>query len=125
MLETIKFDKKYWDWKLFLVLLLVGNIFQSVYNSYAIYLIGNELPDASGLAILAQWKFVELALEVLQEAFVLPMFYFLYIYHKDFVARFVSANVIVIMVIFFGSLLFYTFVDFFCYADWHARRYSC
>ncbi len=113
MFNILKFESHYWNWKLFLTLLLVGNIFQSLYSSYAIYLIGNELPNTNGLAILAQWKFVELALEVLQEAFILPMFYFLYLHHKDFVAKFITANIVVMTVIIIGSLLFYFIADIF------------
>lgn len=46
------------------------------YGSYSIYLIGNAIPDTNALATVAQWQFIELLLEVVQETFVLAIFYF-------------------------------------------------
>ncbi len=67
---------KLWDWRLFLFILLFIGL-PSVYQLYRIYLIGNELPDAGGLAIISQWQFVGLVVEVFQEATVLAIFFFL------------------------------------------------
>jgi len=46
------------------------------YRSYSVYLIGNAIPDTSALATVAQWQFIELLLEVVQETFVLAIFFF-------------------------------------------------
>jgi len=46
------------------------------YRSYSIYLIGNAIPDTNALATVAQWQFIELLLEVVQETFVLAIFFF-------------------------------------------------
>jgi len=46
------------------------------YRSYSIYLIGNAIPDINALATVAQWQFIELLLEVVQETFVLAIFFF-------------------------------------------------
>ena len=64
-----------WDWSLFLLILLYIGLPQ-IYRSYSVYLIGNAIPDTSALATVAQWQFVELMLEVIQETFVLAMFFF-------------------------------------------------
>jgi Na+-driven multidrug efflux pump len=64
-----------WDWALFLLILLYMALPQ-LYRSYSIYLIGNAIPDANALATVAQWQFIELLLEVIQETFVLAIFFF-------------------------------------------------
>ncbi|MFC1945436.1 MATE family efflux transporter [Chloroflexota bacterium] len=46
------------------------------YRSYSLYLIGNAIPDTNALATVAQWQFIELLLEVVQETFVLAIFFF-------------------------------------------------
>jgi hypothetical protein len=46
------------------------------YRSYSVYLIGNAIPDATALATVAQWQFVDLLFEVVQETFVLAIFFF-------------------------------------------------
>ena len=46
------------------------------YRSYSVYLIGNAIPDINALATVAQWQFIELLLEVVQETFVLAIFFF-------------------------------------------------
>ena len=61
-----------WDWRLFLFILLFIGL-PNVYQLYRIYLIGNELPDPGSLAIVSQWQFVGLVVEVFQEATVLGM----------------------------------------------------
>ena len=49
----------------------------NVYQLYRVYLIGSELPDPGSLAIVSQWQFVGLTVEVFQEATVLAIFFFL------------------------------------------------
>ncbi len=66
---------KQWDWGLFLAILFFLALPQ-VYRSYSVFLIGNAIPDANALATVAQWGFIELLLEVVQETFVLAIFFF-------------------------------------------------
>jgi Na+-driven multidrug efflux pump len=65
----------YWDWGLFLLIFLYMAL-PSFYRSYSVYLIGNAIPDINALATIAQWQFIELLLEVVQETFVLAIFFF-------------------------------------------------
>ena len=64
-----------WDWALFLSI-LGYMLLPRIYENYSVYLIGNAIPDASALPVVAQWSFVALAMEVVQEATVLPLFFF-------------------------------------------------
>jgi Na+-driven multidrug efflux pump len=64
-----------WDWGLFLLILLYMALPQ-FYRSYSIYLIGNAIPDINALATVAQWQFIELLLEVVEETFILAIFFF-------------------------------------------------
>ena len=65
-----------WDWRLFLFILLFLGL-PNVYQLYRVYLVGNAIPDAGSLAIVSQWQFVGLVVEIFQEATVLAIFYFL------------------------------------------------
>ena len=65
-----------WDWRLFLFILLFLGL-PNVYQLYRVRLIGNEIPDVGSLAIVSQWQFVGLVVEVFQEATVLAIFFFL------------------------------------------------
>jgi len=73
---TIKGPLKQWDWGLFLLILLYMAL-PRFYHSYSIYLIGNAIPDTNALATVAQWQFIELLLEVVQETFILAIFFFI------------------------------------------------
>lgn len=73
---TIKTLLKQWDWGLFLLILLYMAL-PRFYHSYSIYLIGNAIPDTNALATVAQWQFIELLLEVVQETFILAIFFFI------------------------------------------------
>jgi Na+-driven multidrug efflux pump len=64
-----------WDWGLFLLIFLFMAL-PRFYQSYSVYLIGNAIPDTNALATVAQWQFIELLLEVVQETFVLAIFFF-------------------------------------------------
>jgi Na+-driven multidrug efflux pump len=66
---------KQWDWRLFL-LIFVYMALPQFYRSYSVYLIGNAIPATNALATVAQWQFIELLLEVVQETFVLAIFFF-------------------------------------------------
>lgn len=64
-----------WDWGLFSLIFLYMALPQ-FYLSYSMYLIGNAIPDTNALATIAQYQFVDLLLEVVQETFVLAIFFF-------------------------------------------------
>jgi Na+-driven multidrug efflux pump len=64
-----------WDWALYL-LIFVYMALPQFYRSYSIYLIGNAIPDTNALATVAQYQFIDLLLEVVQETFVLAIFFF-------------------------------------------------
>ncbi|MFC1892940.1 MATE family efflux transporter [Chloroflexota bacterium] len=66
---------KQWDWALF-GLIFIYMALPIFYRSYSVYLIGNAIPDTNALATIAQWQFIELLLEVVQETFVLAIFFF-------------------------------------------------
>jgi Na+-driven multidrug efflux pump len=73
--NSIKVLLKQWDWGLFFLIFLYMALPQ-FYRSYSVYLIGNAIPNTNTLAIVAQWQFVDLLLEVVQETFVLAIFFF-------------------------------------------------
>ena len=75
-LQVLQNHIRAWDWRLFVFILLFLGL-PNVYQLYRVYLIGNEIPDAGGLAIVSQWQFVGLVVEVFQEATVLAVFFFL------------------------------------------------
>ncbi|MFC1907460.1 MATE family efflux transporter [Chloroflexota bacterium] len=76
MVKIIKNLLKQWDWGLFGLIFLYMAL-PRFYHSYSIYLIGNAIPDANALATVAQWQFIELLLEVVQETFILAIFFFI------------------------------------------------
>ena len=76
MWDYVRYYVKVWDWRLFLFILLFLGL-PNVYQLYRVYLIGSELPDPGSLAIVSQWQFVGLTVEVFQEATVLAIFFFL------------------------------------------------
>ena len=75
LIETSKNLLKRWDWALFSLIFLYMAL-PRFYRSYSVYLIGNAIPDTNALATVAQWQFVELLLEIVQETFVLAIFFF-------------------------------------------------
>jgi len=75
LVEIVRRLLRQWDWGLFLLILLYMAL-PRFYRSYSIYLIGNAIPDTNALATVAQWQFIELLLEVVQETFVLAIFFF-------------------------------------------------
>ena len=75
MLNPLPLKNPYWDWKL-LGVIFAYMAFPALYLSYRMYLIGNGIPDANGLAIDSQWQFVQVLYEIVQESLVLPIFYF-------------------------------------------------
>lgn len=73
-LITLKVEN--WDWLLFMSIFLYI-LLPTIYRSYSIYLIGNRMPSANNLAIVSQWQFVQVTIEIIQEAIVLPLFFFI------------------------------------------------
>ena len=72
---TIRACLTAWNWRLyFFVLLFLG--LPNIYQVYRTGIIGTTLPDPGSLAIVSQWQFVGLAVEILQEATVLAIFFF-------------------------------------------------
>ncbi len=96
---------KVWDWRLFLFILLFLGL-PNVYQLYRVRLIGNELPDPGSLAIVSQWQFVGLAVEVFQEATVLAIFFFLGSQIRSGVAVQFDRAKSVFTFIFLASLIF-------------------
>lgn len=63
------------NYKLFLALLLMGLI-PTIYTSFRIFLVG-QLPSESGFNIASQLSWINILYEILQEAIILPLFYFI------------------------------------------------
>lgn len=63
------------DYRMFAALLLFGLI-PSIYTTFRIFLIG-QLPGEWGFSIAGQLQWVNLGYEILQEALILPLFYFI------------------------------------------------
>lgn len=76
VLQKAKYSLNLWDWRLFAFILLFLGL-PNIYQLYRVRLIGNELPDPGSLAIISQWQFIGLVVEVFQEATVLAIFFFL------------------------------------------------
>lgn len=76
MQEYLRLYLKAWDWRLLLFIFLFLGL-PNVYQIYRVYVIGNVIPDPGSLAIVSQWQFVGLVVEVFQEGTVLAVFFFL------------------------------------------------
>ena len=101
-----------WDWRLFLFIFLFLGL-PNVYQLYRVYLIGNEIPDAGSLAIVSQWQFVGLVVEVFQEATVLAIFFFLGSQIRSSASVQLDRAKSVLTFIFLASLVFSVGVFFF------------
>ena len=111
-LEYVRHYLKTWDWRLFLFILLFLGL-PNVYQLYRVYLVGNEIPDAGSLAIVSQWQFVGLVVEVFQEATVLAIFFFLGSQIRSGAAIQLDRAKSVLTFIFVASLVFSVGVFFF------------
>ena len=105
MLEYARMYLKAWDWRFFLFILLFLGL-PNVYQIYRVYLIGNVIPDPGSLAIVSQWQFVGLVVEVFQEGTVLAIFFFLGSQLRSSAAIQLDRTKSVFTFIFFASLLF-------------------
>ncbi len=81
MLSNIQALLKKINFKLFLALLMLGLI-PTIYTTFRIFLIG-QLPGDWGFNIASQLAWVHLLYEVLQEAIILPLFFFIGAVLKD------------------------------------------
>ena len=111
-LEYVGHYLRTWDWKLFLFILLFLGL-PNVYQIYRVYLVGNEIPDAGSLAIISQWQFVGLVVEVFQEATVLAVFFFLGSQIRSGASVQLDRAKSVLTFIFLASLVFSVGVFFF------------
>lgn len=74
MLEKIKTSAKNINWKLFIALLVMGLV-PTIYTTVRVYFLGN-LPGEWSYSIAGQLSWVNLIYEVINEAIILPLFYF-------------------------------------------------
>ena len=105
MLQKAKHQLSSWDWRLFAFILLFLGL-PNIYQLYRVRLIGNELPDTGSLAIVSQWQFVGLVVEVFQEATVLAIFFFLGSQIRSAAAVQLDRAKSVLAFIFIASLVF-------------------
>ena len=112
VLGYLRYYIQAWDWRLFLFILLFLGL-PNVYQLYRVYLIGNEIPDAGSLAIVSQWQFVGLVVEVFQEATVLAIFFFLGSQIRSSASIQLDRAKSVLTFIFLASLVFSVGVFFF------------
>lgn len=105
MWDYVRYYIKVWNWRLFLFILLFLGL-PSFYQLYRVRLIGNELPDTGSLAIVSQWQFVGLVIEVFQEASVLAIFFFLGSQIRSAAAVQLDRTKSVFTFIFIASLVF-------------------
>lgn len=111
-LEYVRHYLRTWDWKLFLFILLFLGL-PNVYQIYRVYLVGSEIPDAGSLAIISQWQFVGLVVEVFQEATVLAIFFFLGSQIRNGASVKLDRAKSVLTFIFLASLVFSVVIFFF------------
>lgn len=101
-----------WNWRLyFFILLFLG--LPNIYQVYRTSIIGTTLPDPGSLAIVSQWQFVGLAVEVLQEAMVLAIFFFVGSQIRSRTSIQMDRAKTVLFVIFAASLIYATGVFMF------------
>lgn len=74
-MRSIKDSLKKIDYRMFAALLLFGLI-PTLYTTFRIFLIG-QLPGEWGFSIAGQLQWVNLLYEILQEALILPLFFFI------------------------------------------------
>ena len=75
MFTKIKDSLKSINYKLFITLLLMGLI-PTVYTTVRIFFLG-QMPDSYTFSIAAQLQWVNLLYEIMQEAFILPLYFFI------------------------------------------------
>lgn len=74
MLDVIKVSLKNFNYKLYFALLVLGFV-PTIYTTVRVFLVG-QLPDDWSYSIAGQLSWVNLLYEILNEAVILPLFYF-------------------------------------------------
>ena len=105
MLRYVRRYIAIWDWPLFIFIFLFLGL-PNIYQIWRTYLIGNKIPDPGSLAIVSQWQFVGLSVEVFQEATVLAIFFFLGSQIRSAAAVQIDRAKSVFVFIFLASLVF-------------------
>ncbi len=107
-MTMLRYARRYiaiWDWPLFIFIFLFLGL-PNIYQIWRTYLIGNKIPDPGSLAIVSQWQFVGLIVEVFQEATVLAIFFFLGSQIRSAAAIQIDRAKSVFVFIFIASLVF-------------------
>ena len=102
-----KFTPATWDWALFASIAFYI-IVPSIYNSYSVFLIGNTPPNENNLEIVAQWQFVQVLFEIVQEALVFPIFYFVgsqISSHKEIILERIKTSLVLLLLILLPIML--------------------
>lgn len=105
VIEKLKLYLFLWDWRLFVFIVLFLGL-PNIYQLYRVQLIGNELPDPSSLAIVSQWQFIGLVVEVFQEATVLAIFFFIGAQIRRSTALQLDRTKSVLVFLFIASIVF-------------------
>ena len=103
--QKLKHYLSLWDWRLFVFILLFLGL-PNIYQLYRVHLIGNEIPDPGSLAIVSQWQFVGLVVEVFQEATVLAIFFFIGSQIRKSASLQLDRAKSVLVFLFFASIVF-------------------
>ena len=64
------------NWGLFLAVLSYMFL-PKIYEWNSLYLIGNVISEPDALAVVSHWRFIDLAFEILRDALIFPLFYFI------------------------------------------------
>ena len=64
------------NWGLFLAVLSYI-LLPKIYEWNSLYLIGNAITEPDALAVVSHWRFIDLAFEILRDALIFPLFYFI------------------------------------------------
>ena len=94
-----------WNRRLYASIMLFLSL-PNVYQIYRTGIIGTELPDPGSLAIVSQWQFVGLVIEIFQEATVLAIFFFLGSHIRSSAAIQIDRAKTVLFVIFVASMAY-------------------
>ena len=94
-----------WNWRLYFFILLFFSL-PNIYQIYRTGIIGTSLPDPGSLAIISQWQFVGLIIEIFQEATVLAIFFFIGSQIRNSAAVQIDRAKTVLFIIFVASLAY-------------------
>src|SRR5690554_7610147 len=94
------------NYRMFFALLVFGLI-PTLYTTFRIFLIG-QLPGAYGFSIAGQLQWVHLLYEILQEALILPLFFFIgaVVFDKNQLINRIKTGLMFTFVIYFILSLF-------------------